>query len=214
MKPTIKGNVNVRRGNYNVVPYQSTHNTGGTMMGADPKASAVNRYCQSVGTPTISSSWGPRSSRRTHPTIRPAWSARWPTGRRRRSPRNISRIRVHWCRPELSVMVGPAPSNLAGPIQNARPAHSLFRRPVRGNDGNTLEDRRVLRRGGLRSSPATAIRSICPSTSPPDHIGERFARPLYSSLISAVLGTRLPGPGAIYISQSLNFRAPVRSAIC
>jgi gluconate 2-dehydrogenase alpha chain len=46
MKPTIKGNVNVRRGNYNVVPYQSTHNTGGTMMGADPKTSAVNRYCQ------------------------------------------------------------------------------------------------------------------------------------------------------------------------
>jgi gluconate 2-dehydrogenase alpha chain len=46
MKPTIKGNVNVRRGNYNVVPYQSTHNTGGTIMGADPKTSAVNRYCQ------------------------------------------------------------------------------------------------------------------------------------------------------------------------
>ena len=47
MKPTIKGNVNVRRGNYNVVPYQSTHNTGGTIMGADPKSSAVNKYCQS-----------------------------------------------------------------------------------------------------------------------------------------------------------------------
>ena len=30
------------------------------------------------------------------------------------------------------------------------------------------------------------------------------------SLISAVLGTRLPGPGAIYISQTLNFRAPVK----
>jgi len=29
-------------------------------------------------------------------------------------------------------------------------------------------------------------------------------------LISAVLGTRLPGPGAIYISQTLNFRAPVK----
>ena len=25
-----------------------------------------------------------------------------------------------------------------------------------------------------------------------------------------MLGTRLPGPGAIYISQTLNFRAPVR----
>jgi gluconate 2-dehydrogenase alpha chain len=31
------------------VPYQSTHNTGGTMMGADPKTSAVNRYCQAWG---------------------------------------------------------------------------------------------------------------------------------------------------------------------
>jgi gluconate 2-dehydrogenase alpha chain len=47
MKPTIKGNVNVRRGNYNVVPYQSTHNTGGTIMGADRKSSVVNKYCQS-----------------------------------------------------------------------------------------------------------------------------------------------------------------------
>ena len=25
-----------------------------------------------------------------------------------------------------------------------------------------------------------------------------------------MLGTRLPGPGAVYISQTLNFRAPVR----
>lgn len=31
-----------------------------------------------------------------------------------------------------------------------------------------------------------------------------------ASLISAVLGTRLPGPGAIYISQTLHFRAPVK----
>jgi gluconate 2-dehydrogenase alpha chain len=46
MKPTIKSNAAVRRGDYNVVPYQSTHNTGGTIMGADPKTSAVNRYCQ------------------------------------------------------------------------------------------------------------------------------------------------------------------------
>ena len=40
---------------------------------------------------------------------------------------------------------------------------------------------------------------------------KRIAHGLYTaSLISAVLGTRLPGPGAIYISQTLNFRAPVR----
>src|SRR3981081_259839 len=41
--------------------------------------------------------------------------------------------------------------------------------------------------------------------------GRRIAHGLYTaSLISAVLGTRLPGPGAIYISQTLNFPAPVR----
>lgn len=41
--------------------------------------------------------------------------------------------------------------------------------------------------------------------------GGRIAHGLYTaSLISAVLGTRLPGPGAVYISQTLNFRAPVR----
>lgn len=33
---------------------------------------------------------------------------------------------------------------------------------------------------------------------------------LTASYISAVLGTLLPGPGAIYVSQSLNFRRPVR----
>lgn len=41
--------------------------------------------------------------------------------------------------------------------------------------------------------------------------GTRIAHGLYTaSLISAVLGTSLPGPGAIYISQTLNFRAPVK----
>ena len=41
--------------------------------------------------------------------------------------------------------------------------------------------------------------------------GRRIAHGLYTaSLISAVLGTRLPGPGAIYIAQTLNFRAPVK----
>jgi gluconate 2-dehydrogenase alpha chain len=30
-----------------VVPYQSTHNTGGTIMGANPRDSALNKYLQS-----------------------------------------------------------------------------------------------------------------------------------------------------------------------
>jgi 3-hydroxybutyryl-CoA dehydratase len=41
--------------------------------------------------------------------------------------------------------------------------------------------------------------------------GGRIAHGLYTaSLISAVIGTRLPGPGAIYLSQTLRFLAPVR----
>ena len=33
---------------------------------------------------------------------------------------------------------------------------------------------------------------------------------LCAGFISTVLGTKLPGPGAIYISQNLKFKAPVR----
>lgn len=34
---------------------------------------------------------------------------------------------------------------------------------------------------------------------------------LSASFISTVIGTKLPGPGCIYVSQSLRFKAPVRS---
>jgi 3-hydroxybutyryl-CoA dehydratase len=34
---------------------------------------------------------------------------------------------------------------------------------------------------------------------------------LSAGYISAVFGIEMPGPGAIYVSQTLNFRAPVRS---
>lgn len=41
--------------------------------------------------------------------------------------------------------------------------------------------------------------------------GGRIAHGMLSaSLISAVLGSRLPGPGTIYMNQSLRFRGPVR----
>jgi gluconate 2-dehydrogenase alpha chain len=46
MNPTIMGPPRMRRGDYDIVPYQSTHNTGGTIMGSDPKTSVVNRYLQ------------------------------------------------------------------------------------------------------------------------------------------------------------------------
>lgn len=41
--------------------------------------------------------------------------------------------------------------------------------------------------------------------------GERIAHGmLTASFISTVLGTRLPGPGTIYLSQELNFKRPVK----
>ncbi len=56
----------------------------------------------------------------------------------------------------------------------------------------------------------------------PVHINQLFAEAtpfkgriahgmLSASFISTVLGTRLPGPGAVYISQNLRFRAPVKA---
>lgn len=39
--------VNNRTGSYDSVPYQTTHNTGGTIMGTNPSESVVNRYLQS-----------------------------------------------------------------------------------------------------------------------------------------------------------------------
>ncbi len=55
----------------------------------------------------------------------------------------------------------------------------------------------------------------------PMHLNEEYARHtpfkgcivhglLSASLISAVVGTKLPGPGCIYMSQTLRFLAPVR----
>jgi 3-hydroxybutyryl-CoA dehydratase len=52
---------------------------------------------------------------------------------------------------------------------------------------------------------------LCDVYAARSRFGERIAHGLYTaSLISAVLGTRLPGPGAVYRSQTLNFHAPVK----
>lgn len=43
------------------------------------------------------------------------------------------------------------------------------------------------------------------------NFGERIAHGMLSAgYISAVLGTTLPGPGAIYLSQNLKFKRPVK----
>jgi gluconate 2-dehydrogenase alpha chain len=46
MNPREVG-IKKRQGSYSIVPYQTTHNTGGAIMGSDPHTSAVNRYLQS-----------------------------------------------------------------------------------------------------------------------------------------------------------------------
>lgn len=54
----------------------------------------------------------------------------------------------------------------------------------------------------------------------PSHINEKFAATtrletrvvhgmLTASLVSAVLGCKLPGPGCLFVSETSNFRAPV-----
>jgi len=45
--------VNKRKGPYSIVPYQTTHNTGGTIMGDDPATSVVNRHLQSWDIPNL-----------------------------------------------------------------------------------------------------------------------------------------------------------------
>lgn len=56
----------------------------------------------------------------------------------------------------------------------------------------------------------------------PVHLNEDYARGtmfkgriahgmLTAGFVSTILGTKLPGPGTIYLSQSLKFKAPVRA---
>jgi gluconate 2-dehydrogenase alpha chain len=47
MNPTRLNPATARTDPWTVVPYQSTHNTGGTIMGTNPRDSAVNKYLQS-----------------------------------------------------------------------------------------------------------------------------------------------------------------------
>jgi len=52
MNPTHMGQATPRL-TWNVVPYQSTHNTGGAIMGSDPATSALNKYLQSWDMPNL-----------------------------------------------------------------------------------------------------------------------------------------------------------------
>lgn len=72
----------------------------------------------------------------------------------------------------------------------------------------------------ITEADITAFAGVSGDTNP-IHLHEGFARTsrfgqriahgmLSASFISTVVGTRLPGPGSIYVSQSLNFKAPVK----
>ena len=45
--------LNRRTGSWNVTPYQTTHNTGGAIMGDNPKNSVVNKFLQSWDVPNV-----------------------------------------------------------------------------------------------------------------------------------------------------------------
>jgi gluconate 2-dehydrogenase alpha chain len=45
--------LNRRTGSWSVTPYQTTHNTGGAIMGDTPKNSVVNKYLQSWDVPNV-----------------------------------------------------------------------------------------------------------------------------------------------------------------
>jgi 3-hydroxybutyryl-CoA dehydratase len=90
--------------------------------------------------------------------------------------------------------------------------------------GAYLEDLEVGQTAKLRRTVAeTDLRAFADVTGDvnPVHLDEAYAAAtpfkgriahgmLSAGYISAVLGTELPGPGAIYVSQTLSFRRPVR----
>jgi len=90
--------------------------------------------------------------------------------------------------------------------------------------GAYLEDLEIGQTAELKRTVAEAdLRAFAEVTGDanPVHLDEAYAAAspfkgriahgmLSAGYISAVLGTQLPGPGAIYVSQALSFRRPVR----
>lgn len=91
-------------------------------------------------------------------------------------------------------------------------------------DERRLEDLSVgqsaERRHVVRAADIDAFAAVSGDTNPL-HLDETYAATttfgtriahgmLAASYLSAVLGTDLPGPGAVYLSQTLRFRRPVR----
>jgi acyl dehydratase len=81
--------------------------------------------------------------------------------------------------------------------------------------GDRAELTRHVDRGAVREF-VDAVGDFNPIHSDPDYaattpFGEPIAPGVFTAgLVSAVIGTRLPGPGAVYLSQSLKFLKPVK----
>ncbi len=99
------------------------------------------------------------------------------------------------------------------------------RQILKDNEGHCIEDLAV----GMTASFAKTVTEadivlfagISGDTNPV-HLNQEYASGtmfqgriahgmLSAGFISAVLGTKLPGPGCIYMSQNLKFKAPVRA---
>jgi len=90
--------------------------------------------------------------------------------------------------------------------------------------GRTIEDLKVGEKASARREiTEELIQNFADVTGDfnPLHIDEEYAKDtvfkgriahgmLVASLFSNLIGTKLPGPGTVYISQTLNFRRPVR----
>jgi len=88
MNATIVTPPRFKNGDYDLRPYQSTHNTGGTIMGTDPSTSVVNKYLQAWDASNLFI-MGASTFPQNRATIRRVLWARALIGRRTRSQRNI-----------------------------------------------------------------------------------------------------------------------------
>lgn len=91
-------------------------------------------------------------------------------------------------------------------------------------DGYAFEDLKVGMKATIsRTITETDLRNFSgvSGDTNPMHLSEEYAKKtpfkgiivhgmMTASLLSTLVGTRLPGPGCIYVSQTLKFTAPVR----
>ena len=96
--------------------------------------------------------------------------------------------------------------------------------PLTGLEGYCIEDLRIGMSGVYARTVTEADVVMFAATSGdsnPVHLNQEYAQTTFfkgriahgmlsAGFISTVLGTRLPGPGTIYLGQNLQFRAPVR----